>query len=424
MNVDCLVSASLFSAAVQDGISPSILAARDPSLAPLVSMAPASGRSKNACWTPEEDEFLRQNLGFLTEQEIARRLGRSVHGVHIRAERSLRLPRPSKDPRYITTNQVALVLGVDAHKVCSWFDRGILPGEIIPSESARVYRRVLRRDFFRWALDPNNWIWFDPARVPDQPLRRFLDRKRERWGDEWWNTSRVAAYHGVDVQDVKRYIQHGKIRAVRAPNHGGRNDKPAWGHWFVLRSEATRPDLYFVKRGRGQVAWRLDIWSERADAFLVLARAVGLTSAAIAARVAWPEKRVEYRLKTIMASPELPGLIEKYGLAVEHRPDALFADWRQYQARFPSLTRSMQRWEAFLAGQYTYPCHGRYRVDSDLLAVRGVMASWARWYAPGDLAHRITHCRVSAKSLRRYLLDLRALGVDPFPSANSINLSS
>ena len=43
-----------------------------------------TGRAKSPAWTPDEDNFLRQHLGVLSEEEIAARLGRTPAAVQLR----------------------------------------------------------------------------------------------------------------------------------------------------------------------------------------------------------------------------------------------------------------------------------------------------------------------------------------------------
>jgi len=77
-------------------------------------------RRKPLPWSEREDEFLRQNLGVLSEEEIGAALRRTLTAVHLRWKRDLGLPAPSKTPGYMTANQAAKILAVDVHAVCRW----------------------------------------------------------------------------------------------------------------------------------------------------------------------------------------------------------------------------------------------------------------------------------------------------------------
>lgn len=420
-DIDDLVSVALVSAAIEDGFDPAILAARHPFMLPMLTSAKGQRRLP---WSPEEDEFLRQNLGVLSESEIGARLGRSVNAVHIRSERHLRLPRPVKDPRYITTKKIAEALGVDFHKPVNWFDRGILPGEIVPSNCGHVIRRVQRRTFMVWVVNPKNWIWFDPAFVPDPRLRRLLELRKQRWGDEWWTINQVAAYHGVDNQDVKRYIQLGKIKATSSPCRSGRHHKPQWSNWYILRSEATRPDLHFVKRGKGIRASDLDRWSRRADDFFLLAHAVGIPHAIIAEMAHQDAKRVDHRIDVLLSRLEELRRFEvrsPHVWYIVNRADPLsrlFADWWLLRDRFPAVAASMRRFADHVTGTRPMPAVSiRGATPRQNRIIRGVLVAWLRAFAKTpdeiDRARRAAIGISSPHNLVRMYNTLLEWGFDP-----------
>ena len=198
-------------------------------------------------WTDEEDDILRSLHGHLHDQQIGEILGRSQIAVTLRWKRDLHLSPPSRDPYYISTRKLAVALGLDNHITPSWVDRGILPGEYIPRSGNGLWRRVRLDILISWITDPMNWIWFNVNKVKDPDLKKLIKQVQKEWGDEWWSTNQVAAYHEVNNKDVLRYIISGRIKAIQAHNRSGRN-KDTWANWFVLRSEATRSDLIFKKR--------------------------------------------------------------------------------------------------------------------------------------------------------------------------------
>jgi hypothetical protein len=205
-------------------------------------------RERPARWTAEDDHFLRDNLGKLEEAEIARKLGRSVIGVHLRWKRDLQLPAPSKAPGVLTANEVARRLGLDGHTIGWFVDKGFLPGRMMPGQ--RKIRLIKQEDLEKWVTTSSHWPYFDVDRVRDAALQQKIREAMTAWGDEWWTTKQVAKLHGVTVKDVLRYIKHGKIRAIQIEHsRGGRYENRAWRPWYVLKSEATRDDLHFVVRG-------------------------------------------------------------------------------------------------------------------------------------------------------------------------------
>src|SRR3989304_6585927 len=94
----------------------------------LLDVAMIVSGDNGRLWSEADELFLAENLGRLTDKEIGDALGRSEVAVHLRWSRELRLPAPSKDPRYMTARGVARALGVDEHVATHWIDSGILPG--------------------------------------------------------------------------------------------------------------------------------------------------------------------------------------------------------------------------------------------------------------------------------------------------------
>jgi hypothetical protein len=297
-------------------------------VAQALAEAERAPRRKPLPWSEAEDTFLRQNLGVLSEEEMAAKLGRTPTAVHLRWKRDLGLPAPSKTPGYVTANQAAKMLAVDVHAVCRWIEMGWLRARLLPFRRRKVWR-IRIEDLKRFVVKPEHWIFFRPERVRDPALARLVALAVERWDDEWLTPGQVEEMHGVNHRDVNRYIHAGKLPGVK------------WGNWRIRRSDAEQ--VYFHK-GRG-AGHELD-WSEEGDAFLVLARAVGLSLAAVSRLMNWPAHRVRSRLMALHRTGQIPFLIGKYGLeGVQYRQEDgyLLADWRMYRGRFPTLARAMDR---------------------------------------------------------------------------------
>lgn len=365
-------------------------------------------------WTAEEEKFLRDNLGTLSPEEIARQLGRSPTAVKIRWTRK-GYPAPSKRPGYLTGQQVANALGVDVHQVMYWTDSGMLRSRRVPGN--RVIRAIKYTDLVRWVVNPRNWVYFEnsvfevtrsaavirkrprgTSRITNLHLRRLIELRKERWGDAWWSTGQVAEYHGVGNNWVEHLVVKGLIPAYALARHN---------NWRILRSYAAQMTF---SHGRG--AWSPVRWTDKADAFLVLGRAVGLTPTVMAHLCGWLEQRVSYRLKLLHEGGLIPDLITRHGLKVQYDPATgrLFANWRDYTGRFPGLAKAAGR---FAAGEMLSRLDRQY--------VRGILWAWAGWYAgAGDEAqqrvvHGLTYSGplTAASLLERYKL-LSSWGIAPF----------
>jgi hypothetical protein len=210
-------------------------------------------RGKAREWTEAEEQFLRDNLGKMTDEEMGKALGRTRVAVLLHWKRDMQLTSPSKVPTVLTAHQAARVLGIDAHKTCHWVDVGFIKGRLMAG--GRKIRLIERADLIEWAMNHDHWMYFDRRRVKDTELMRLLDKEAKRWNDDWWPTVKVARYHRVRTADVKRYIHKKKIRAEQIRvSKGGRDLRMSWRFWFVRKSEATRKDLiFYVQRGGKRV---------------------------------------------------------------------------------------------------------------------------------------------------------------------------
>lgn len=294
----------LAEAEIEAGIPLRFVVARYPEA--QVSSKIETSRPRSVPWSRSELDFVRQNLGVLSLEEIGTHLGRSPTGVKIAQVRNF-LPPASKRPGWLTGNQAAILLGIDVHTVCRLTDSGIIPHVIIPGQ--RQIRAIRYITLLRWAVNPLNWIYFKgsvdgPQRILDPKLRRLIERQKQRWNDEWWTPGQVAACHGVDHTDVNRLIHQGKIKGVK------------WGNWLVLRSEATKPGLIFCK-GKGNTQSLLPhLWSEEAEVFLIQCRAKGMKYKTIARLMKINQRRLQHHYCWLKRHGMISALTEKFGITL------------------------------------------------------------------------------------------------------------
>lgn len=403
-NLDAIVTSAL----VESGASVGQVLARRPDLArvAITSARPRRVRSKSFDWTPDEDQFVRDNYVALTDEELGAALGRSADGVHIRRERVLRLPARSKQPDELTSNQIAEGLGVDIHAVMMWIDRGILPGRRLNLDD--VYRVVKRVTLLRWLVNWRSWVYFDPAKVGlNGPVRtkhkydydfwrharRLVQLARSRWTDDWWTPGQVAKYHGVCQAVVNNAVHDGRLPgAVK------------WQNWRILKSVAV--NATHLHTGKGSNAY-LD-WSAGLDELIVLGSAIGLSVNALAAYSGLRTGGICYRRDELQRKKLIAPLINARGLQVEYWRGRLFADWKHYRRRFNALAAAMDKFK-----------HSDDLTPRELTYVRGVLLAWAqRFYHRRDRAELLrslaTLGRKSAQHFRQNLKHLQRAGIDPY----------
>ncbi|HVN67065.1 MAG TPA: hypothetical protein VMT55_01730 [Candidatus Sulfotelmatobacter sp.] len=211
----------------------------------------AKKRNRSRFWTKAEEDFLRENYGRLSETEIGRRLGRTQPSIENHVKRELHLTAPSKDPRILTAEHVAMGIGVDGKTVHMLCDRGILPARRQAAARAkpgyeRAIRLVDRMLFMKWLLLPAHWIYFKPERVGKMIRRgkrayteiydhKFWDqaavalaRAKRKWKDKWLNSTQAARILKCNRRSINRGIHARTLKATR------------WGNWWILRSNLPK----------------------------------------------------------------------------------------------------------------------------------------------------------------------------------------
>lgn len=213
--------------------------------------------TRSRTWSKDEDRFLTENLGRLTEHEIAKRLGRSDIAVHLHSERDLGLARPSKSPLILTGEHIAMGLQLDGHSVARLIDRGLLPGRFLPFDGARRIRVVDRLVFMKWILDPDHWCYFKPKRVGAMKMRgrrgytgaydfgfweeaaRLVLARAKRWKDRWLTPFQAARQMKIRIKPrcpKKQLERPDGFRYVNAAIARGVLPATRWGNWWILKS--------------------------------------------------------------------------------------------------------------------------------------------------------------------------------------------
>src|SRR4030065_1404061 len=97
--VDALIESVVAQAGVAAGGAAGVLAARGMRVMPvMVEEYRRSGWANR--WTPEEEQFLREHIGLMSDAEIGAALGRSTAAIKIRRQRK-GIPAHSKRARWL-----------------------------------------------------------------------------------------------------------------------------------------------------------------------------------------------------------------------------------------------------------------------------------------------------------------------------------
>src|SRR3972149_6389251 len=111
--IDALIESVVAQAGLASGIAPSVLAARGMRVMPvMVEEYRRSGWANR--WTPEEEQFLREQIGLMNDEEIGAALGRSAFAIKIHRQRK-GIPAHSKRPGWLTSHGAAKPMGGGGH---------------------------------------------------------------------------------------------------------------------------------------------------------------------------------------------------------------------------------------------------------------------------------------------------------------------
>lgn len=199
---------------------------------------------RHRIWKLEENKFLEENNGRLSEEEMARRLGRTKTAVHIHREREMHLCSMSKAPDILTAEQIANGFGCDSKTIHLLIDRGLMPGRRLPC--TRIIRVVDKLALIKWMLNPDHWIYFKPARVglmrPRgrrglgesydflfwEEVRELVLKAHGKWSDQWLTPGQVATRLNIEAAGT-RYVNvavaKGILKATR------------WGNFWIRKSD-------------------------------------------------------------------------------------------------------------------------------------------------------------------------------------------
>lgn len=198
-------------------------------------------------WMEEEENFVRENHGWIPNIQIARYLGRTLISVELHIKREMHLVSMSKNPGILTAEHVANGLGLDSKSVHLLMDTGRMPCRRLPS--ARMLRVVDRFVFIKWMLNSENWLYFKPVRVGAffrkgkrgvgesydfafwESARLIMLKVHRKWKDRW-----------LTPGQVKRLLRIGAAgtRYINVAIHRGTLKAKRWGNWWIRKSDLPR----------------------------------------------------------------------------------------------------------------------------------------------------------------------------------------
>ncbi|RPJ50471.1 MAG: hypothetical protein EHJ95_07000 [Methanobacteriota archaeon] len=297
-----------------------------------VGMAQTPSR-KALRWSEKDLNRVKELLPFYSPKAIGLMLGRSEDSIKIKRQRK-KIKASSKSEGWLTPNRIMRLLGMpDARPVIGWVKKGFVVGHRIEGDDTWLVHEISLR---RWVICPRSWVYFDTTRIQDSHLARLVELAQERWDDEWLTTRQVADLKGTTTRQIGQSIFRGEIPAVHIVGKDGRHEASAWSFWAVKRSDAE--------------AWQFkpppyDLMDCR-HAFILLARAIGLSGMTIGKMANLCHTNTSQRFSLMNNPRHLRKVIAKYGLKdIEYRHKVgVHADWRRFAHRFPQVRGAFERY--------------------------------------------------------------------------------
>lgn len=147
-------------------------------------------------WTTEEEEYLEDQWGVISYAKIAKKLGRTINGVKIKAN-NLNLGDPRHCYNGLTLIQLSDVIGVRYSALKYWIEEYDFPviTKVLAEKSKVKFVRI--EDFWKWAEQNKEMIdfslfgknmlgaekeWVELKRVADEIKGQLIHRSH---GDAW-----------------------------------------------------------------------------------------------------------------------------------------------------------------------------------------------------------------------------------------------
>ena len=161
------------------------------------------GRGKK--WSISEIDYLHENWGRITLNNLSMRLKRTKVAIDIKAKR-MNLGASTRADEYMTANQVAILLNIDSHVVLRWIEKHNLKAVKKVMLFKRKFWLVKHYDLCRWLK--NNQDRFDSRRIELFALGyepEWLQEKRRR--DRELPKNRFKKWNNLEIQRILHLSQ-------------------------------------------------------------------------------------------------------------------------------------------------------------------------------------------------------------------------
>lgn len=234
-------------------------------------------------WTPEEEQFLQENVGKFSLSVIAKRLGRTVEAVETRLHR-LGIGETKFMSGCLTANELARVIKIDHHSVVNWIKKHGLPAKQKITRVKARYYLIDPKDFWKWAEENKDKVPFariEPNSLPPEPdwvkaerEREWMEnprRQQEKWTSEEDERLEQLIKMGYSYREIGRILGRSEIAVGKRIHRLRRMNKSKVSRKILIpwTDEEIRMILELEKQGlsdeeiaeelgreRGHVTWK------------------------------------------------------------------------------------------------------------------------------------------------------------------------
>lgn len=180
-------------------------------------------------WSTKELAYLERWYGRKPDEHIAKILGRTVAGIHLRARRAGIRKRDAG----MSSREVARIFGVDETTVSKvWIRRGLLAAKRGAFRQG-PHRMWLVEDLAleRFIIEHGQYV--DPDKMPDSLYRELAEQHR------FYSLPAIERMTGKDHHSLVTSIRRGVYRAVKRGTH-----------WYVPADEVPKIAARVLRVGR------------------------------------------------------------------------------------------------------------------------------------------------------------------------------
>lgn len=241
-------------------------------------------------WTPNEEQYLRENWGTVTVDGICKHLNRTKNAIMTRVHR-LGLPPYLESGDYITMRQLSLALGF-GRSSDKYFQKSWVENRGFPVHNKRRGKAVIRvvylEEFWPWAEKNRSFLDFskmEPLALGEEPdwlveqrrkdFKAFAIQRKDPWtDDEDSRLKMLLKQHKYGYAELSEMLRRSAGAIQRRCTDLGLKERPVKANNHGLEAAWTHGDLDILADG-----------IRRGDSYMLIGQALGKSEKAIRGKV-------------------------------------------------------------------------------------------------------------------------------------------